>query len=627
MITPVIAQTTVLGINLGILLIPFAILAVVIAFLLLAKALASRYVKVGPNQIGVFFGRKYRYTQADGSAGYRGFYILQAGGKVVFPIVESVRIVDVSAFQVEVNEQNIPSLKNVGVNIKGIATCRLSLAEEDLANAVSNFIDKAEPVRMQFIQEILKGHIRSIIGKLEVDDLLRERQKFNEQVIKEASEEFKRIGIQIINLVIQDVRDEHGYIEALGKQAIATTKRDAEIAVAEAEKETAIKTSNAKREAEEARTQNEAKIAEAHRNLSLKQAENKRQIDGENAKAAAAAGLAKADQDKQLAVLEAERDKAKAEAQIAVQEMEKERKKKELEATVLTEAEAKRQAEIIQAEASQQVAQITAKKVEIEAEGRRAALVKTGEGEAQKIRITANAEAEATRAKMSADAEGNQKVALAKAEGERAGFLAKAEGEKAALLARADGERAALLATAEGREKLLLAEALGKQKSLLAEAEGTMKLAEALRQLSEQGRLILILDRLPNLIEKTGDAGAKVAKEVFTAIGTPLGNIKSINITDFGGGTATKNGLRSIGNIVPEIVTDLIVQLKARGVDVSQLAKTLKIDPEGLVQLITGSQTADSSQTVVGGVPPTVTAAATQTAATGDGSTTVETVA
>ena len=567
-----------------VIIIPLAILAAIVALLLVVKAAASRYITVGPNEIAIFFGRKYKFRTEDGQIGERGFHVLMGGGKLLLPIVEKVKIINVSAFQVEVREENIPAKNNVGVNISGIATCRISLKPEDLSNAVANFLDRSLEDTIMFNREILKGHIRSIIGKLEINELLRERQKFNEQVIAESAEEFKRLGIEIVNLVIQDVRDNHGVIEALGRQSIAGTKRDADIAVAEAERETKIKTSNAEREAAQVKADNEAKIAEATRQVDLRKAENKRLVDTENAKATAATQLAKAEQDKQIAILEAERDKAKADAQVGVQEKEKMRKQKELEATVLTQAEAESKSNLIKAENAQKVAELDAKRLEIEANGRRAAAIKTGEGEAEKIKLTAGAQAEATRWTRSAEAEGAQKVQLAEAEGQKAKLLAEAEGERAKLLAHAEG----------------------KQKSLLAEAEGTEKLAEALAKLSEQGKIILILDRLPGLIEKAGDAGSKVAREVFTPIGMPLSNIKSIQITDLGGGNAAKNGVRNLGTVVPEILMDFFAQAKARGIDMSALAKLIKVDSEGLMNML-GNLTADGTPRT-DGVTPTAAA-------------------
>src|SRR4051812_25835399 len=528
----------------------FAPILVVLGFVFLVKALSARYIKVPPNAVAVFFGRKYKYRAEDGSTQERGFLVLTGGGKVLWPIFERYQLMSTAAFQVEISEHNIPSAKNVGIDVHCVATCRMSNVPEDLANAVTAFMDKDEQYIRTFLQEILKGHMRSIIGKLEIDQLLRQRDEFNRQVLNESAEEFKRLGVQIITLVIQEVKDAHGFIEALGKQAIAETMRDANIKVAEAEKETAIRVSNAEREAAQARNGNAAQIAEAEKSLQMKQADYKREVDAQKAVAETSYSLSKAQQERTLRVLEAERDAASVEAQTAVQEKEAMRKQRELEATIVVQAEAERRASVIRAESVQQTTSIEAdtlrKKLEIEAEGHRVAAVKVGEGEASKTRAIA---------------------------------LAKAEGDAAQIEKR-------LFAEAAGKRQSLLAEAEGKEKYLLAEAAGTRQLAEALQMLSEQGKLIIILDKLPLLFDKGGDAAAKIAREVFGAVAKPFESIERVSIVDMGSGNSDHNPINKLGEIVPSTVFRFLAQAKAQGLDVSSLLKALKIEPGAALEML-----------------------------------------
>jgi len=561
---------------------PLAIIMGAVALIVLGKALANRYIKVPPNAVAVFFGRKYKYKAEDGTIGVRGFHILTGGGKILMPVVERYQLMSTAAFQVEISEHNIPSAKNVGIDVHCVATCRMSNVPEDLANAVTAFLDKDEQYIKTFLQEILKGHMRSIIGKLEIDQLLRQRDEFNRQVLNESAEEFKRLGVQIITLVIQEVKDAHGFIEALGKQAIAETMRDANIKVAEAEKETAIRVSNAEREAAQARNGNAAQIAEAEKSLQMKQADYKREVDAQKAVAETSYSLSKAQQERTLRVLEAERDAASVEAQTKVQEKEAIRRQRELEATVVVQAEAERRASVIRAESAQQTTALEAetlrKKLEIEAEGHRVAAVKVGEGEASKTRA----------------------IAMAKADGDAAQVERR-------LLAEASGRRQSLLAEAEGKERMLLAEAQGKEKLLVAEATGTRQLAEALQMLSEQGKLIIILDKLPLLFEKGGDAAAKVAKEVFGAVAKPFESIDRVSIVDMGGGSnGESHAINKLGDIVPSTVFRFLAQAKAQGLDVSSLLKMLKIESGAAMDMIEGNGPARDKK-VAAAPTPTVT--------------------
>lgn len=556
--------------------VPALIVAFFIGLLFILWAMTKRYRRIPPNAIGVIYGkRRTVITGPDGQKTEVGFKLVSGGAVFIFPIIEEYAEMSTEAFQIEISEDNIPSKKNVGVTVSGVATCRISPIPEEQMNAVQNFLGKTLEEIKAMIGQILRGHLRSIVGGLEVEELLRERSKFNEMVVKECSPELSRMGIRILTLVIQDVKDKEGYIDALGKQAVAIAKRDAQIATAEAERETKVKTSDAVRTAAEVTAQNDALIKEAEKKRDIQVAQFRLETATKQAEADMAGPQAKTRQEQILAVLEAERDSAATEARTKVQELEAQRKQKELEATTIVIAQAtakasviksegERSAATVQAEARKKVAELNADTARLEAEGHRNALILEGEGEGKKLQTIAEAQAVAT-----------QKTKTAEAEGQRA-----------SLLAQADGTKAAKLAEAAGREQFLLAEAKGKQSMLLAEADGADKMAEAMKKLSEQGKLILVLDRLPHLLEVGGEAGQKIARAVFDPIGVGVSKIGNVTITDLGGGNTAKNGLSAIGNLVPQIVVDFFTQAKARGIDLTPLLKSLKMDPSQLAGML-----------------------------------------
>src|ERR1017187_4216526 len=107
--------------------VPFMILLVVLAFVLAIRALSRRYKKIAPNEVGIFFGRKYRYVDtADGKTKTRGFRIIAGGGSLLWPIVENLQFMSTAAFQTTIDETNIPNKDNVKVSVKGVATCKIS---------------------------------------------------------------------------------------------------------------------------------------------------------------------------------------------------------------------------------------------------------------------------------------------------------------------------------------------------------------------------------------------------------------------------------------------------------------------------------------------------------------------
>ncbi|HUI09219.1 MAG TPA: SPFH domain-containing protein [Bacteroidota bacterium] len=503
----------------GNLIVPFMIILLALAFIIVLRVIASRYKKIPPNAVGIFYGRKYAYKDpATGKEQMLGFKVVGGGGRIILPFVESYQEMSTAAFQTEIDEKGIPNKDNVKINVKGVATCKISTVPEDLVNAAQSFLGKGEAEIKVFVQNILKGHLRSIIGKLDIDSLLRERDQFNRKVVEESAEELRRLGIQIITLVIQEVGDEYGYIDALGKRAVAEAVRDANIKVAEADRETAIRVSTAQREAATVRAANEASIAEAEMGRDIKKAEFKVKTDTRRAEADKALDIANADQEKTLRVKQADRDAAEREAQIKVQEMEAVRKQRELDASVVKQAEAERQKRVIDADAARQEkilqAEAEMQRLMKEAEGKKNADTLLGEGEAAKTRAT--------------------------------------------LLALADGEAAK------------------KKQALVAEAEGTVQLAAALAKMSTDAKLILVLDRLPLLFDRGGDALSKVATSVFSSVAAPFGSIDKIEIVDTGSG----RGLEQLSSVVPGTVFRTVAAAKAQGIDISKMLKFLGVDIE-----------------------------------------------
>lgn len=255
----------------GGLLVPGLIALVALGFVAVIAAMAGRYRKFAPNEVGIFYGRKY--LSADGST--RGFRLVAGGGSMLWPVVEHLQVMNTAAFQTVIDEKAIPNKDNVKINVRGVATCKIAGAPEDLNNAAMSFLGKRDDQIEEFVCNILMGHLRSIIGKLGIDEILRQRDAFNRMVVEESAEELRRLGIQVITLVIQDVSDAHGYIDALGKQAVAEAIRDADIKVAQAKAQTQKLVSEANREAAVVTADNDVQTAEAQRDRDVKKAQFK----------------------------------------------------------------------------------------------------------------------------------------------------------------------------------------------------------------------------------------------------------------------------------------------------------------------------------------------------------------
>lgn len=525
----------------GSLVTPFMILLIVIALFLSIRAIAKRYKKVPPNKALIFYGRKYKKRKLpDGRIEAKGFIVLSGGGRILFPFVEAVQEMDTSVFQVELKEEKIPNKDNVKIKAIGLATCKISTTPEDLENAARAFLGKSLTDIHDIVKNILLGHLRSIIGKMGVEDIIRDRETFNRAVTAESETELRGLGIEIKTLVIKDIDDDVGYIDALGKGKtaevqkearvrVANAERDASIAEAEATRESRIKTTTAQKESETIAAQNQALIFQAQKERDVKIAEFKVAVDTKKAFADQAGPLSHAQAIKDVKVATAQAEAAEKEAMSEMERKEALRREQELIADELRPAQVRRDAKVVEAEGTKLA-------VILEAEGRKQAATLDGEGEAAK-----------NLAILKADAEG--KAAQIEFAGRAEGF---------AIQARLGGE-----------------------------ADGIKKKAEAMKAMEEAAKLIIFMEKMPPVAESIGKALGEVAREIFQGIAAPLGSVDNVNIVDLGGGHGDGGtALSRYAGLVPEIIMKAVATGKAAGIDFGAILKKAGIDTSKLAELI-----------------------------------------
>jgi len=363
--------------------IPIAGVALVGSFLALLTVLAKNYIKVPPNRVAIFYGR---WREIDGQR--VGFRVITGGARLRLPLVESVTYLDLNMFPIELGVKAAPNKDGVRIDVRGVANVKVLSDEASLMAACERFLGMPPQDIRNIAYQNLEGHLRAIIGQLTVEDLVFDRTKLNQAVLREAAEDLKKIGLGVDVLTIQEVDDEYGYIKALGQRRTAEVMRDAEIGKAQAERDATMQATTARREAEQTARQNDALVAEAEKELNVKKAQYDALIAAEQARAGQASALATAQARQQ--VIQAATTLATAEAA---------RKGQELLATVVRPAEAERQAMIAQAEGKREV---VIKSAEAEKEAARL----RGEGEAAGIQARGRAEAEVIKARLLAEAEG-----------------------------------------------------------------------------------------------------------------------------------------------------------------------------------------------------------------------------
>ncbi|MCT2541776.1 MULTISPECIES: flotillin family protein [Streptomyces] len=369
-----------------------AVAGVVVLVVLLALVVITRYKVAGPSEAFIITGRRGKKstdpvtgrTSIDNS----GQKVVVGGGVFVVPFVQQKFTLDLSSRHIPIAVRGAVTLRGVKSNLEGVAIVKVGGSEEAIRAAAQRFLQQQDGI-VGFTQEVLSGALRAIVGRMSVEDIIRDRAAFAGQVAEEAEASLSGQGLILDAFQIQDITTEGSYLEDLGRPEAARAKQEADIAEA-----------IAKRASEQARLKAAEEIAIAERTFYLKQAEIKAETEAAAAKANAAGPLAEAA--RQQEVLEEQEKVAQRQAALT---------DRELDTKVRKPADAARYQAEQEAEA-RRIAQVK----EAEADAERSRL--TGQGEklhrsalADAVRIEGEAEAAAIAAKGAAEAEAMQKKA------------------------------------------------------------------------------------------------------------------------------------------------------------------------------------------------------------------------
>lgn len=332
-----------------------AVVGVVVLLVLLALVVVTRYKVAGPSQAFIVTGRRgKKSTDPDTGRVFTdnsGQKVVVGGGVFVVPFVQQKFTLDLSSRHIPIAVRGAVTLRGVKANLEGVAIVKVGGTEDSIRAAAQRFLMQQNGI-VGFTQEVLSGALRSIVGRMSVEDIIRDRAAFAGQVAEEAEASLSGQGLVLDAFQIQDITTEGSYLEDLGRPEAARAKQEADIAEAVA-----------RRAAEQARLKAEEEIAIAQRTFALKTAEIKAETDEAAARAAAAGPLAQAARSQEVL---AEQEKV-AQRQAALTD-------RELDTKVRKPADAARY------------------QAEQEAEARRVALVKQAEADAQRSRLTGEGE-------------------------------------------------------------------------------------------------------------------------------------------------------------------------------------------------------------------------------------------
>ena len=525
------------------LLIVGVVVGIVVALLVALMLLSKNYIKVSPNQAAVISGRTRRL--GDGTTvGYRQ---VRGGATLVVPFFEKVEYLDLNVITVPLATSRAYTSQGVPVSVKAVANVKIKGDDESLRAAAERFLGMPQEQFHGLIFQTLEGHLRAILGTLTVEEINNDRQSFAQKLTSEAAGDLEKMGIGLDALTIQEISDDEGYLDALGKRRTAEVKRDAEIGQAEANRDSKIKASLALQEGEKVRLNTEALIAQSNRETEIQKAQVAAEIQSERAKANQAGPLAEAKAQQEVVAEEVRIERIRTQEQIAVQEQEVLRKEKELEATVVKAAEAQRKAAVLLAQGQQEAAILAA-------EGHKQAQIAQAEADAAKLQREGEGRAFAVEAEGRAEAGRIRALGLAEAESNKAQGLAEAEKLQATGLAQAKA-----------------IEAKG-----LAEAAAITEKAAAWRDFNDAARLQTILERLPAIIESSAP--------IFQAVAEPLGKIDKIVMIDNGGdgngNGSGSSGINRFAQTAPTMIFGLLQQLQAMGLTMPEVMAQLGINQD-----------------------------------------------
>src|SRR3954465_15973854 len=209
----------------------------VLAIALLGSFMASLYRKAGPHEALIVYG-------------FRGTRIVKGHGTVIFPMIESYRELSLELMSFDVApQQDMYTKQGVAVTVKAAAQIKVKSDPASIQTAAEQFLTKSPQEREGLIRLVMEGHLRGIIGQLTVEEIVKEPEMVADRMRSTCAEDMTKMGLEVVSFTIKEVKDKNDYIANMGRPDIARIRRDADVATAEAERDTAIKRAMAAREA------------------------------------------------------------------------------------------------------------------------------------------------------------------------------------------------------------------------------------------------------------------------------------------------------------------------------------------------------------------------------------------
>lgn len=435
--------------------------------------LAAGYVKASPDKAFIISGLRKEPKVLIGKAGIK------------IPFLEKKDELNLQLIPIDVKTSSaVPTADYININVDAAVNIKIGDDSTKLSLAAQNFLNKPIDYIAKVAREVLEGNMREIVGRMTLQEMVGDRQKFADYVKENAAPDLGGMGLDIISFNVQNFTDSQGVIENLGVDNIVQISKNAAISRANAEKEMAVARAKAEKDANDAKIAAEAEIAKKNNELEIQKAELKKQSDIKKAEADAAYSIQQQEQRKTIETTTANANLAKMEKEIELKERQVAITERALEADIKKRAEAEKYAAEQEADAAL---------YEVQKQSEAELFERQKKAEAEKFEAEQRAEAEKARSEAA-------RVAM---ENEAAGIAAKGRAEAEAIQAKAE-----------------------------AEAAGILKKAEAMKEYGDAATQQMMLDTLKVYFEQLPNVASAIAK--------PMESID--NITIYEGGTSSLTG-------------------------------------------------------------------------------------
>lgn len=426
----------------------------VIFFFILVFSMFRRYKRCPSDRILVVYGKVGK--NAEGSLTAK---CIHGGAAFIWPIIQDYSFLDLTPISLEVNLTSALSKQNIRVDVPSRFTVGISTEPAVMQNAAERLLGMQRPAIHDLAKDIILGQMRLVVAMMDIEEINNNRDKFLANIAGNVEAELNKIGLKMINVNVTDIKDESGYIDALGKEAAAKAINEAKIRVAEQERTGDIGKTTAEKE-------RDIKVAETQRdrdiNVAMAVKEKEIQIAGANRDENI--GKAEAERDTRVKIAEANAIAVQGENISKIEIANSEATRREREAEALKKAIA---AEKVQAAKALEEAYLAEKRSE--------------DARAERDRATQNATIV-----VAADIQKQKLIIEAQAQAEQ--VREKAKGEADAIFAK------------------LEAEARGLYEILTKQAEGLDRIVKAAGHNPKDAVLLMIADKLPELVKLQSEA-------------------------------------------------------------------------------------------------------------------------